>query len=441
MSSASDSIAVNQRSRRRTLALLGATGAVAIAGLAPAIVRAKSTSAGRVVIVGGGFGGATAARYLKIYNPALDVTLIEPAARFYTCPFSNLVLGGLINMEHISHGFDGLRAIGIKVVAESATAVDSAGKTITLSGGTKLPWDKLVLSPGIDMRWGAIAGYDEPAALLVPHAWKAGPQTILLKTQLQAMPDGGLVILSVPANPYRCPPGPYERVSMIAHYLKSHKPRSKILVLDAKESFSKQSLFMDGWKTLYAGMVEWVPSTKDGTVLRVDPKNLEVETEFGQRHKAAVLNVIPPQKSGLIAERAGTTDKSGWVPVRAQNFESSLVPDVHVVGDATIAVPMPKSAFCANAQAKVVAAAIVSSLAGKAAPQASWANTCYSLIAPDYGISITGVFDVQNDKIAEIKAAAGISPRDADAAFRKREADYGAAWYKAISMDTWGEVA
>ena len=305
----------------------------------------------------------------------------------------------------------------------------------------ELPWDKLVLSPGIDFRWGAIAGYDEAAAQLAPHAWKAGPQTTLLKRQLEAMPDGGLVIMTVPANPYRCPPGPYERVSMIAHYLKSNKPKSKILVLDAKERFSKQTLFMDGWKKFYDGMIEWVPSTKDGTVLRVDPKALEVETEFGQRHKAAVLNVIPPQKAGMIAERAGTVDKSGWVPVKANTFESSLVPNIYVVGDASIAVPMPKSAFCANAQAKVVAANIVAALAGQAAPPASWANTCYSLIAPDYGISIAGVFDVEAGKIAEVKGSVGISPRDGDAAFRKREADYGASWYMAISMDTWGEVA
>ena len=430
-----------QITRRHVLATLGALGSASMTGMIPALVRAQGAASGRVIVVGGGFGGATAARYLKIYNPSLDVTLVEPAARFVTCPFSNLVLGGLRTMDQISHGYDGLRAMGIKVVPEAATDVDAGGKTVTLSGGSKLPWDKLVLSPGIDMRWGAIAGYDEAAAQLAPHAWKAGPQTLLLKGQLEAMPDGGLVIMTVPANPYRCPPGPYERVSMIAHYLKGSKPRSKILVLDAKESFSKQSLFMDGWKKFYDGMVEWVPSTKDGTVVRVEPKNLEVETEFGQRHKAAVLNVIPPQKAGLIAERAGTVDKSGWVPVKAGSFESSLVPNIFVVGDASIAVPMPKSAFCANAQAKVVAAVIVATLSGQPAPRASWANTCYSLIAPDYGISIAGVFDVQNGRIAEVKGSVGISPRDADAAFRKREAEYGASWYKAISMDTWGEAA
>ena len=427
--------------RRHVLATLGSAGAVALAGIGPSMVRAQGGAAGRVVVVGGGFGGATAARYLKLFNPSLDVTLVEPAARFFTCPFSNLVLGGLRSMDQIGHGFDGLRAVGIKVIAEAAADVDSTGRTLALSGGGKLHWDKLVLSPGIDMRWGAIAGYDEVASLLAPHAWKAGPQTILLKSQLEAMPDGGLVILSVPANPYRCPPGPYERVSMIAHYLKANKPKSKILVLDAKESFSKQSLFVDGWKKFYDGMIEWVPSTKDGTVLRVEPKALEVETEFGQRHKASVLNVIPPQKAGLIAERAGTVDKSGWVPVKAMSFESSLVPDIYVVGDASIAAPMPKSAFCANAQAKVAAAAIVAVLAGQSMPQASWANTCYSLIAPDYGISIAGVFDVQDNKIAEVKGSVGISPRDAGAAYRKHEAEYGASWYKAISMDTWGEAA
>ena len=425
--------------RRRLLVAMGTLGAASVTGLLPLTTRAQSAAAGRVVVVGGGFGGATAARYLKLYNPALDVTLLEPAARFVTCPFSNLVLGGLLTMDQISHGFDGLRAMGIKVIPEAGTDVDATGKTVTLTGGTRLPWDRLVLSPGIDMRWGAIAGYDEAAAQLVPHAWKAGPQTILLRNQLEAMPDGGLVILSVPANPYRCPPGPYERASMIAHYLKTAKPKSKILILDAKESFSKQSLFMDGWKKFYDGVIEWVPSTKDGTVVRVDPKTLEVETEFGERHKAAVLNVIPPQKAGLIAERAGTVDKSGWVPVNARTFESSLVANIHVVGDASIAAPMPKSGFCANAQAKVVAANIVAALSGREAPQASWANTCYSLIAPDYGISIAGVFDVQDGKIAEVKGSAGISPRDADAAFRKREADYGASWYRAISMDTWGE--
>lgn len=422
-------------SRRRMLATLGAAAAGALSLSGPVLGQ---SSAGRVVVVGGGFGGATAAKYLKRRNPLIDVTLVEPVNTFYTCPFMNLYLGGLRTFEQQGHTFLELRSLGIEVIHAFAQDVDSAARTVTLSGGQQLSYDKLVLSPGIDFRWNAIAGYDEAAAERAPHAWKAGAQTRLLKQQLDAMPDGGVFIMTIPGNPYRCPPGPYERLSMIAHYFKTNKPRSKILVLDAKESFSKQTLFMDGWKRFYGDMIEWVPSTKDGTVVKVDARALEVETEFGQHHKAAVLNVIPPQQAGLIAQRAGTTDKSGWVPVKAQTFESSQVPDVYVVGDATIAVPMPKSGFCANAQAKVAAAAIVASLAGQEAPRASWANTCYSLVAPDYGISVAGVFEVQDGKIVEVKGSGGISPRQASDDFRKREADYGVGWYNAISQDTWG---
>ncbi len=422
-------------SRRRLLATLGAAAAGALSLSAPVFGQA---SAGRVVVVGGGFGGATAAKTLKRRNPRIDVTLVEPATRFYTCPFMNLYLGGLRTFEQQGHDFVELRSLGVDVVHELATDVDSSTKTVTLASGRQLRYDKLVLSPGIDFRWNAMAGYDEAAAQLAPHAWKAGAQTKLLKQQLDAMPDGGLFLMTIPGNPYRCPPGPYERLSMIAHYFKTTKPKSKILVLDAKESFSKQPLFTDGWKRFYGDMIEWVPSTQDGTVVRVDASILQVETEFGQRHQAAVLNVIPPQQAGLIAQRAGTTDKSGWVPVQAQTFESSQVPDIYVVGDATVAVPMPKSGFCANAQAKVAAAAIVAALAGQEAPRASWANTCYSLVAPDYGISVAGVFEVQDGKIVEVKGSGGISPRQASDDFRKREADYGVGWYNAISQDTWG---
>src|SRR5690606_11977759 len=217
----------------------------------------------------------------------------------------------------------------------------------------------LVLSPGIDFRWGAIEGYDEAASRLAPHAWKAGAQSTLLKHQLEAMPDGGVFILAAPPTPFRCPPGPYGRVSMVAHYFRTHKPKSKIIVLDAKDAFSKQGLFQDGWKRFYGDMIEWVPMSKDGKVVRVDAAKRAVETEFGQSHVADVLNIVPPQKAGAIAELAGVTNESGWVPVKPESFESSLVPDVYVVGDASIAAPMPKSGFCANAQGKVAAAAIV----------------------------------------------------------------------------------
>jgi len=422
--------------RRQAVLGLGATAAAGALSLsAPALAQAN---AGRVVVVGGGFGGATAAKYIKRMNSAIDVTLIEPAKRYYTCPFTNLHFGGLRTFEEQGHEFDELRQLGVRVVHDFAQAVDSAKKTVRLAGGGETAYDRLVLSPGIDFRWGELDGYDEAAAERAPHAWKAGEQTRLLKAQLEAMDDGGVYILVAPANPFRCPPGPYERASMVAHYFKTSKPKSKVLILDAKDAFSKQPLFMDGWKRFYGDMIEWVPMSKDGKVVRVDAANLQVETEFGETHKAAVLNVVPPQKAGAIAEQAGVTDASGWVPVKPESFESAQVSDIYVVGDATVAAPMPKSGFCANAQAKVSAAAIVASLAGGSAPRASWVNTCYSLIAPDYGISVAGVYEVQNGKIIEAPGSGGVSPRQADDGFRQLEAVYGVGWYNAIALDPWG---
>lgn len=419
---------------RRSVLSSALAGAATLA--LPSIVRAQAGSA-HVVIVGGGFGGATAARYLKARAPQVRVTLIEPAQTFYTCPFSNLYLAGLRTWDSIGHSYDGLRKAGVHVIHARAENVDTAGKRIFLSNGTLLGYDKLVLSPGVDMRWGALEGYDAAAAELAPHAWKAGAQTLLLKKQLDAMPDGGTFVMSIPANPFRCPPGPYERAAMVAHYFKQHKPKSKILLLDSKDAFSKQGLFLQGYKALYGDMIEWVKQSDDGQVVRVDAKTLEVETAFGTRHKASVLNVIPPQKAGFIAERAGVTDASGWVPIKAGSFESQQVSDVYVLGDATQAAPMPKSGFAANTQGKVAAAAIAAELLGKPLAQGAFANTCYSLIGTDYGISVAGVYRAEGGKLIEVPGSGGVSPANADASFRKAEADYGSAWYKAISTDIW----
>lgn len=428
---------------RRTL--LKSIGASALAGSAlsmPAIARANGGAAGRVVIVGGGFGGATAAKYIKRRAPEIDVTLVEAQARFYTCPFSNLYLGGLREFESIGHDYAELTGrYGVRLVADLARDVDGAGRTVTLASGETLAYDKLVLAPGIDFRWGAVEGYDEAASELVPHAWKAGPQTRLLKAQLEALEDGGLFVLSAPADPFRCPPGPYERVSLIAHYLKTHKPKSKILVLDSKDAFSKQGLFTAGWQALYGDLIEWVPLSKDGKVVRVDAAAREVETEFGTIHKAGVLNFIPPQKAGFIADAAGVVNESGWVPIKAETFESAQVADIHVVGDATIAAPMPKSGFSANTQGKVVAAAVVAALGGDASPEPVWANTCYSLVGPDYGISVAGVYRAVDGKVVSVEGSGGVSPADADAAYRRREAQYTLGWYDAITQDIWGTVA
>lgn len=424
-------------SRRQWLTSVGkATAAGTFLMMAPSFAKG---AAGKVVVIGGGFGGATAAKYIKRRNPAIDVTLVEPSKTYYTCPFTNLYFGGLRTFEQQGHGFDELRSMGVRVVHDFATGVDGNAKKVTLAGGESLSYDKLLLSPGIDFRWNALEGYDEAAAEKAPHAWKAGEQTKLLKSQLEAMRDGGTFLMAAPANPFRCPPGPYERVSMVAHYLKHNKPKSKILILDSKDAFSKQGLFQAGWKRFYGDLIEWVPLAKDGKVVRVDASTLSVETEFGQIHKADVLNVIPPQKAGAIAHAAGVTNESGWVPVKHQTFESELVADIYVVGDATVAAPMPKSGFSANAQAKVAAAAIVDSLAGKPFAQASFANTCYSLIAPDYGISVAHTYLLQDGKLAE--ASGGVSPADANDDFRKLEAQYGESWYQAIALDTWGTRA
>lgn len=424
-------------SRRRVLAGLAAGGA----GLAfSGIVRAGAGAA-RIVVIGGGFGGATAARWLKRWAPSLQVTLVEPARRFYTCPFSNLYLAGLREWESLGHGYDGLRAAGVEVIHAHAEDVDAAGRRVKLSTGQTLAWDRLVLSPGVDMRWGALTGYDEAASLLAPHAWKAGPQTLLLRRQMEAMEEGGTFVMVIPDNPFRCPPGPYERAAMVAHYFSRHKPRAKILLLDAKDNFSKKALFQQGWKALYGDMIEWVGLADDGQVMRVDARALQVETTFGQVHKASVLNVIPPQKAGFIAERAGVVDASGWVPVKAESFETRQVAGIYALGDATIAAPMPKSAFVANTQARVAAAAIVAELAGGALPAALYTNTCYSLIGPGYGISVAGVYHAERGQIVEIPGSGGVSPIDAGAAFRTAEARYGESWYEAICADVWGAGA
>ena len=420
---------------RREFAL-GLGGALALTGVAgPALGQAARRA--RVVVVGGGFGGATAAKYLRLLDKNIQVTLVEPAQIFYTCPFSNLVLGGLRTMQSIAHNYNALRTKhGANVVHSTATKVDAAKKTVTLANGQTLPYDKLVLSPGIDFKWGAIAGYDEKASQMLPHAWKAGPQTALLRRQLEAMKDGGRFIIACPADPFRCPPGPYERVSMIAHYFKTKKPKSKILILDAKEAFSKQGLFMGGWNALYDGMIEWVPLSKDGKVVKVDPKTKQLECELGAKHKGDVVNVVPPQKAGAIAMAAGVA-QGDWCPVNPATFESTLQKDIHVIGDASIAAPMPKSGFSASSQGKVTAAAIVAMLQGKAPAIPSFANTCYSMVGLDYGISVANVFVVKDGKMG-VAPGGGVSPAQADAAFRKAEARYAESWYKANAAEVWG---
>ncbi|TBR26579.1 MAG: cytochrome C, partial [Reyranella sp.] len=369
--------------------------------------------------------------------PALDVTLVEPNPVYTSCPFSNSVLADLREIGQQQFRYDGIKGSGVTVAETSATAVDADAKTVTLADGNKLSYDRLVMSPGIDFNWGAIPGYDEAAAQKMPHAWKAGAQTVLLRRQLQAMDDGGLVVMSAPANPFRCPPGPYERASLIAYWLAIWKPKSKLLLLDSKDAFSKQRLFQNGWAELYPGMIEWVPLSQGGKVTSVDPATLTLTTEFAT-HKASVANVIPPQRAGAIAAQAGVADRTGWCPVEPVAFESTLQPGIHVLGDAAIMGGMPKSAFAANAQAKVCAAALVKLLAGEKPQDPIVINTCYSLLAADYGISIAGVYRPDKGQLTDVPGAGGVSPLVAVGGLRGQEALYASSWFRTITAETFG---
>jgi sulfide dehydrogenase [flavocytochrome c] flavoprotein subunit len=408
-----------------------------LAGIVAGPWLASSTLAqasANVVVVGGGFGGASAARALK--RAGLDVTLVEPGATYTACPFSNEVIAGLRPMERQVFGYDALGREGITLARASAAAIDPAQRRVTLSDGGALAYDRLILAPGVDLRLDALPGYDQAAAEVMPHAWKAGQQTLLLKRQLDAMEDGGTVVMSVPPNPYRCPPGPYERASLIAYYLKTRKPRSKLIVLDAKDTFSKQRLFQSAWKVLYPNL-EYVPLASGGAVAGVDPATMTLRTDF-ETYKAAVANVIPPQRAGGIAVACEAADRSGWCPIDPVTFESRLVPGIHVIGDASIAGAMPKSAFSANAQAKVCAAAIIELLAGREPPQPKLINTCYSLVAPDYGISVAGVYHPTKGVLADVEGAGGTSPLDAPASVRALEAGYAEDWFRTITAETFG---
>ena len=393
----------------------------------------RAAGSGRVVVVGGGFGGASCARALKRANASLDVTLVESSAVFTACPRSNGVLAGLRDLSSQQFGFDALAREGIRLVRGTAT-ISGHGVRV---GDTALDYDRLVLAPGISMRWNALRGYDEGAAARMPHAWQAGEQTLLLRKQLEAMPDGGLVVIAVPAYPYRCPTAPYERASLIAHYLKARKPRSKVLILDAKDGFTQQRLFEEAWQSLYPGLVEWVALSQGGGAIAVDAATNTVETDF-DRHKAAVANVIPPQKAGAIADAAGVADSTGWCPVEAATFESKLKPRVHVIGDAAIAGALPKSGFAAASQGKACALAVASLLADKAPPAPAMVNACYSELAPDYGISLSSRYHVMGGQILEVAGSLKASEPEAPRAERARNAEQGAAAFKQVTAEMFG---
>lgn len=414
--------------RRSFLGTAGALAVGALAGVAPA-----RASAGHVVVVGGGFAGATAAKYLRLWSPDIRVTLVERNADLVSCPMSNRVLAGMAELSDLTRGYGGLVRYGVEVVRGEVTGIDPAARRVFLAGDRQIGYDRLVMAPGVDLDYGAIAGLrEESAREAVLHAWKAGPQTVALRRQLEAMPDGGVFVLTVPKAPYRCPPGPYERACQVAWYLSRHKPRSKVIILDANDKVvSKELLFKAAWNEIYPGMVEHVPNSE---LVDVDVATLTAKLQFDEV-KADVLNVVPPMKAGLVAERAGLITTNGrWCAVDFLTYESTVAPGVHVLGDAILAAPlMPKSAHMANQQAKVCAAALVELLhGGRLNPEPVVNNTCYSFVTGADVIHIASVhrYDADKKTMLVVPGSGGLS-----VAPNELEGRYAEAWSRNILAD------
>ena len=411
---------------------IGTTTAMAAVLSAP-IVKAQGRP--RVVVVGGGAGGATAARYIaKDSKGAVDVTLIEPTRKYYTCFFSNLYLGGFKEIEDIGHTYGGLAAGGVNVVHDWAIGVDRENKTVSLAGGGSLPYDKLILSPGIDFVDGAVEGWDLSSQNAMPHAYKAGSQSELLKAQLMAMPEGGTFAMVAPPNPFRCPPGPYERISMVAHFLKQNNPTAKIIVADPKPKFSKMALFQEGWANHYEGMIDWIGEEFGGGNVSVDAGAMTVTID-GEETKVDVCNVIPAMKAGRIADLAGVTD-GNWAPVNAADMSTKADADIYVLGDASSQGDMPKSGFSANSQAKVCANAVRGALTGSKVFPAKFSNTCWSLIAPNDGVKVGATYEATPEKIAKVDGFISKTGENSD--LRKATYEESEGWYAGITTDMLG---
>ena len=409
---------------------LGSIGALAASTFPmPAFAQAKP----KVVVVGGGPGGATVAKYVA-KDGGIDVSLVEPAKRFTTCFHSNLYLGGFKTWEEITHSYDKIaKAYGIKHVRLKATTIDREKKLVHFASGRSLPYDRLVLAPGIDIKFDSVPGYSEEVSKRLPHAWQAGTQTQLLKRQLNALSDGATIVMIAPPNPYRCPPGPYERVSMMAHVLKAkgHK-KSRIVIIDPKENFSKQGLFMEGWQKHYPGMIEWQDAKMHGGVKNVDAKSMTVKTDLAE-YKAQLINVIPAQMAGKIARDAGLANASGFCPINPENMRSATDANVYVVGDACIPGDMPKSGFSANSQAKVAAMMIRGELANGRTFPARYTNTCWSLIETDDTVKVGGSYAAKDGMIAATETF--VSKTGETAELRKQTQAENMGWYAGIVAD------
>lgn len=401
----------------------------------PAIAQAKP----RVVIVGGGPAGLSVLRRLAADGrAAVDITLVEPREIYTTCFYSNLYLGGILPGDVLRHRYDAVAALpGVTVARDAAASIDRDRRRVILAGGSSLAYDRLVLTPGIALDYASVPGWSREAEERMPHAWKAGPQTMLLKRQLDAVPDGGLIVVIAPPNPYRCPPGPYERVSMMAHALKTTgRTRARIVVLDPKDRFSKQPLFQQGWETRYPGMVEWMPPSIHAGIRRVDPATMTVETGFETYSGADLVNVVPRQTAGEIAIAAGLTDGSGYCPIDAFTMKARGDAAVFVVGDAAIAGDMPKSAFAANSQAQVAAAVLAAELLDAPPVEAAYRNRCWSLIDTDDSVMVGGRYRPTAQKIAEFENE--ISRLDDSAGTRRANYEDSAGWYAGLTAEMFG---
>jgi sulfide dehydrogenase [flavocytochrome c] flavoprotein subunit len=411
------------------------SGASAATALAAPMAFANGHGKSRVVVVGGGAGGATAARYIaKDSKGAVDVTLIEPSRMYYTCFFSNLYLGGIKTIDDLGHSYGTIAAGGVNVVHDWAVGVDRGAKTVTLAGGASVPYDKLILSPGIDFVEGAVSGWDLSSQNAMPHAYKGGSQTELLKAQIAEMPKGGTFAMVAPPNPYRCPPGPYERVSMVAHYLKANNPTAKIIVADPKPKFSKQGLFQEGWAKYYSGTIDWIGGDFGGGNVSVDPNAMTVTID-GEVTKVDVCNVIPAMKAGRIAELAGVTE-GNFAPVNAADMSTKADADVYVLGDASQQGDMPKSGFSANSQAKVCANAVRGALTGSKVFPAKFSNTCWSLIGTNDGVKVGATYEATDEKISKVDGFVSTIGESAD--LRKATYEESEGWYAGITADMFG---
>jgi sulfide dehydrogenase [flavocytochrome c] flavoprotein subunit len=423
--------------------------AIAAAPASAFLTLPKTAHAGRkanVLVVGGGYGGATAAKYLKLMDPALDVTLVEREKTYTSCPLSNEVISGHGKIEDLQVGYDGLKKRGVNVIFDDAVGIDAAKKTVKLKGGKTLQYDALILSPGIDYHFAGVEGYTEAMANSThPHAWKAGPQTLMLKKKLEGMKDGQTFIISVPPGPFRCPPGPYERASQVASYFKHHNMnKCKVIIADANDSFSKKGLFEQAWKRQYPDMIEWVAGAAGGKIVKFDAKANTVSSDFND-YKGDVVNIIPPHHAGNIAVNAGLTNAKGWCDVDMLTMESAKQKDIYVVGDSCVhgELPVyaaPKSAHMAATQAKVAAGAIIAKLNGLPNPEPFFVNTCYSITAPEWGFSVAHVYRMRDGKLVYITEAGGISPVNMDSEEqlklqRKLESEYAIGWLKNIMAD------